>query len=78
MTTPEFLPPLYVRLPEIERDGKRVVRQVGVFPWKNIDMFDVQYMERSANVSEKFQTVGIRHVCETFEECLKWGDSCGR
>lgn len=78
MNDNDFFPPIYVRLPEIERDGKRVVRQVGIHPWVAVDMFDAEYMERSANVSEKFQTVGVRHVCETFEECLKWGDSCGR
>lgn len=74
----EFLPPLYVRLPELERDGKRVVRLVAVHPWEGGSYFDAEYMERSANVSEKFAVVGPRHVCESFEECLKWGDSCGR
>lgn len=72
----EFEPPLYVRLPEVERDGKRVLRQVGIHPWRGADMFDAEYMERPTN--QTFQTIGPRHVCETFEECLRWGDSCGK
>jgi hypothetical protein len=74
----EYEPPLYVRLPELERDGKRVIRQVGIWPWKGVDFFDAQYMERSANYSEKFQQVGLLHTVESFEECLQWGDTCGR
>lgn len=71
-----FWPALYISLPTVERDGRRVVRQVGIHEMREHACFSVEYMERTQHKGS-FRSV-LWSVVDTLEDAMTWGASCGQ
>jgi hypothetical protein len=70
----EEQPALRVRLPEIFRDYKRVVREVSLRVVGN--NIHATYAERSGDVSAKFKPVRS-FIADDIFEAMAWAEGCG-